>query len=220
MGILLTMIILNAEKREIFGKKLKKSRGEGKMPAIVYGRKKEATPVFLDLKDFSKTWKEAGKSTVLKLKNPDNHFEENVIIQQVDLDPLHDKPLHADFYVVEMDKIITAPVPLVFKGESSAEKDLGGVLVKVVYEVEVEALPNDLPKELIIDVSGLDNMDSQIAIKDIKLPKGVKINAEPDEVVALISEAQGEIIEEPTMTIADVEVEKKGKKEEEVVEEK
>lgn len=214
------MLILNAEKREIFGKKLKKSREEGKIPAIVYGRKKEATPVFLDLKVFSKIWKEAGKSTVLKLKNPDNHFEENVLIQQVDLDPVHDKLLHADFYVVEMDKPITAPVSLVFKGESPAEKDLGGVLVKVIHEVEVESLPNDLPKELIVDVSGLDSMDSQIAIKDIKLPKGVRINAEPDEVVALISEAQGEIIEEPTMTIADVEVEKKGKKEEEEIEEK
>lgn len=208
------MLILNAEKRETFGKKLKEERKHGRMPAVIYGRGKKTIPLFLDLKTFSKIWKEAGKSTILRLKNSDNNFEENVLIQQVDWDPVRDTPIHADFYAVDMDKPITAAISLVFTGESSAEKNLGGVLIKVMHELEAEALPKDLPKNLKVDISVLKNFGDQIAIKDIKLPKGVKLAAEPEEIVALISEAQGEIIEEPSMAIADIEVEKKGKKEE------
>lgn len=211
---------LAVEIRNIFGKKLKNSRKQGKLPAVVYGRKKEATPLFVDLKEFKKRWKEAGKSTIFKIKSPDSKINSDILIQEICLEPRNGELLHVDFYAVEMDKPIIATVKFVFGGESPAEKELGGIVIKVLHEIDVEALPKDLPSELKIDLSNLKIFEDQIAIKDIELPKGVKILAKDDDVVVLISEPQGEIVEEPAMKIEDVEVEKRGKKEEEAIEEK
>lgn len=203
-------LYLEAEKRDLFGKKLKMARKEGKLPAVLYGRKKETTPLFVDLKEFKKIWKRAGESTLIKLKN------EDVIIQDVAIDPIKNEPIHVDFYAVEMDKPITASIPLVFEGIPPAVKELGGILVKVIHEIEIEALPKDLPRALKVDVSGLVALEDQFLVKNIRLPHGVKILAKNDEVVALI-ETPKEEIEEPQISIADIEVEKKGKKEEEEI---
>lgn len=203
-------LCLEAEKRDLFGKKLKMARKEGKLPAVLYGRKKETTPFFVNLKEFRKIWKKAGESTLIKLGN------EDVIIQDVAIDPIKNEPIHVDFYAVEMDKPITASIPLVFEGIPPAVKELGGILVKVIHEIEIEALPKDLPRALKVDVSGLAALEDQFLVKNIRLPHGVKILAKNDEVVALI-ETPKEEIEEPQISIADVEVEKKGKKEEEEI---
>lgn len=211
------MLNLKTEKREVFGKHLKEPRKHGKMPAVLYGKKEKTTPLFVDLKEFKKIWKEAGESTIIKVQTDGKECD--AIIQLVDLDPIKDEPIHADFYAVQMDKPITVAVEFVFEGVAPAEKELGGVVVKVMHEAEVEALPKDLPKELKIDLSKLVSFEDQIMIKDIELPKGVKILAKENEVVALVEEAQGEVIEEPARTIEDVVVEKKGKKEEESAEE-
>lgn len=208
---------LKAEERDVFGKKLKLARKEGKLPAVLYGRGKKTTPLFIDLKEFKKIWKEAGETTIIKIKN------EDAIIQDVAIDPAKNEPIHADFYVVEMDKLITAEIPLVFEGVSPAEKELGGILVKVMHEVEVEALPRNLPRDFKIDISKLAALGDQLTIKDINAPADVKILAKKDEVVALI-ETPKEEIEEKTISIEEVEVERKGKKEveseEEIEEEK
>ncbi|MBU4353323.1 50S ribosomal protein L25 [Patescibacteria group bacterium] len=211
---------LAVEIRNIFGKKLENSRKQGKLPAVVYGRKKETTPLFVDLKEFKKRLKETGKSTIFKIKSIDSKIDSDVLIQEICSDPRNDELLHVDFYAVEMDKPIIATVKFVFMGEAPAEKELGGIIVKVLHEIDVEALPKDLPSELKIDLSNLKTFEDQITIKDIELPKGVKILAKDDDVVVLISEPQGEIVEEPVMKIEDVEVEKRGKKEEETIEEK
>jgi large subunit ribosomal protein L25 len=197
---------LKAEERDVFGKKLKLARKEGRLPAVLYGRGKKTTSLFIDLKEFKKIWKEAGETTIIKIKN------EDAIIQDVAIDPVKNEPIHADFYVVEMDKPITAEVPLVFEGVSPAEKELGGILVKVMHEVEVEALPRNLPHDLKIDISKLAALGDQLTIKDIDAPADVKILAKKDEVVALI-ETPKEEVEEKTISIEEVEVEKKGKKE-------
>ncbi len=218
--ILKNMEQLTVEVRDIFGKKLENSRKQGKLPAVVYGRKKEATPLFVDLKEFKKRWKEAGKSTIFKIKSPDSKINSDILIQEICFEPRNGELLHVDFYAVEMDKPITATVKFVFTGEAPAEKELGGIIVKVLHEIDVEALPKDLPSELKIDLSNLKTFEDQITIKDIELPKGVDVLAKEDDVVVLISEPQGEIAEEPVMKIEDVEVEKRGKKEEETIEEK
>lgn len=206
------MLQLNAEKRDVFGKKLKNFRKQGKLPAVLYGKGKKTTPIFVDLKEFKKIWKETGESTLIKIKNPESGATEDVLIQEVALDPLKDEPLHTDFYVVEMNKPITTKVNLVFEGVSSAERDLGGILVKVRHEVDVEALPKNLPHELKVDISKLVNLGDQIVIKNIDLPAGVKILAGENDVVVLIETPKEEIVEEKPITIEEVEVEKKGKK--------
>jgi len=125
--------------------------------------------------------------------------------------------LHVDFYKVEMNKPIKATIPLVFEGISPAVKELGAMLVKILREVEIEALPKNLPHEIKIDISKLTQFGSHITVADINLPEGVKIMLKKEEVVVIAEEPKEEKAEEAAMTITDIEVEKKGKKEEEGV---
>lgn len=185
-------------------------REEGRLPAILYGAKTENKPISVTFKDFIKTWKEAGESTIIELKEGAKKF--NVLIHQVDIDPIKNEPIHVDFLAVRMDEIISAATPLVFEGEAFAVKSLGGVLVKVMHEVEVEALPADLPHELKVDVSKLETFEDRITLGDVVLPKGVNIIPGLDEVVALVEPPREEEEESEAPSIEDVEVEKKGKK--------
>jgi large subunit ribosomal protein L25 len=132
---------------------------------------------------------------VIKLKIDEK--SKNVLIHDVAKDPVNDKIIHVDFYEVRMDKAIRTEVPLVFEGEAPAVKNLEGVLVKNITEVEVEALPKDLPHEIKIDISSLETFDDHIRIKDLKLSEGVKILAELEEtIVSVIPPRTQEEIEE------------------------
>jgi large subunit ribosomal protein L25 len=205
---------ISAQKRDIFGKKLESLRAQGQMPAVFYGPKEEATPVLLSVKEFKKAWREAGESTVLTLTGIGE--DKDVLIHEVSLDPVSGEPRHADFYAIERGKAVQVAVPLEFVGEAPAVKNLGGILVKVMHEMEIEAMPKDLPHQIEIDVSGLSEIDAQIHLSDVKLPAGVTSLADPEEVVALVSAATEEP-EEPVEAIDmnTIEVEEKGKKEEE-----
>ena len=162
------------------------------MPAVFYGKKDESRPIFVSFKDFQKIYKEAGETSVIEL-NLDDGNKKNVLIHDIKFDVLSGTPIHADFLVVEMDKPIQTVVPLEFLGESDAVKSLGGILVKVLHEIEVEALPANLPHQLEVGISKLKTLEDKIFISDIKLPDGVKIlERESDEVVALIEIPQEE----------------------------
>jgi large subunit ribosomal protein L25 len=114
-----------------------------------------------------------------------------------------------------MDKPITASVPLVFIGESPAVKNSDGVLVKVLHEVEVKALPGDLPHEISADIGVLASFEEQITAGDLRLPNGVTLLTHAAEIVALVRQQEAEETPEETRTIEDIEVVAKGKKEEE-----
>jgi len=203
---------LTVEQRNIFGKKLRPFRKEGKLPAVLYGAKVKSKPLFVSLRDFVKAWKEAGESTIIELKEGEKGV--NALIQDVAIDPMKNEPVHVDFLAVQMDKPITASVPLVFEGTAPAVKELGGVLVKVMHELEVEALPKDLPHELKINIGGLAAIEDKITLGDIDLPEGVKFTGKPDETVVLVESPREEEAEEAApANLEDIEVEKKGKKE-------
>lgn len=207
-------IKLKAQKRDVFGKQLKKVREAGQVPVVVYGAKQEATPLLVDTKEFVKVLSEAGESSIVSLDMGGSGHD--VLIHEVQYHPIKGQPIHADLYVVQQYKKIEVDVPLVFEGVAPAVKELGGNLVKVMHELPIEALPKDLPHDIKIDVSGLATLDSQILVKDIKLPAGVVALAEPEEVVVSISEAGEEIVaEEAPVDLSEIEVEKKGKQEEE-----
>lgn len=208
------MLSLNIQTRKI-PQNLKGLKKKGQMPAVFYGKKEESTPVSVSLSDFLKVWKKAGESTVVVLKREGGEDLE-ALIHEVDLDPVTDTPRHADFYVFEKGHKIEVNIPLEFVGVAPGVKDLGGTLVKVLRELKIEAMPKDLPHEIKVDISLLTNFDSQILAKDIVLPAGVSLVESPDEVVALVAEAK-EIVEEVSAPIdlSAIEVEKKGKKEEE-----
>ena len=182
---------LKVKVREVLGRKVKTLRKKGIIPAVVYGLKAKSIPLEIDYSEFEKVYKEAGESTVIKLKVKSQKSKvdelKNALIYDVAMDSVSDKFIHVDFYEVRMDKPITAAVPLVFEGEAPAVKNLEGVLVKNITEIEVEALPANLPHEIKVDISVLKTFDDLIHIKDLKIPDGVKISINPDEIVALVS---------------------------------
>ena len=203
------MLTLTIEKRDPKAK-LDVLRKGGFMPGVFYGRKETSTPISIVEKDFVKAWKKAGETSIIILK--DGATEHEALIQDVDLDPVRDTPRHVDFYVVEKGKKLKIKVPVEFRGISEAVKSLGGILVKVLHEVEIEALPKDLPHSLVADLSLLSTLESVITAKELKLAEGVTLLAKPDDVVAAITVAKEEVEEAP-VDVANIEVvDAKGKK--------
>jgi large subunit ribosomal protein L25 len=183
------------------------------MAAVYYGRKEKATPIVISKPAFKRIFRLAGESSVVVLEGNGKKIE--ALIHEVDFDPVKDEPRHADFYVLEKGKKVTVSVPVHFEGESPAVKNLGGILVKVMHEIEVEAEAKDLPHAVEVDISALTDLDSQITVGDLKLPAGVVSTEDKGEVVAAVSVAKEEEEVSAPIDISAIEVEKKGKKEEE-----
>jgi large subunit ribosomal protein L25 len=184
------MIELKAERRTVTGKKVARLRMQGLMPAVVYGEKINAQAIAVPLVSFAKVLKEAGESVVVMLNV--EGASHNVLIHDIAYDPIQGLPIHADFHAVRMDKVLRVKVAFAFAGEAPAVKDLGGVLVKVLHEVEVEAFPQNLPHELMVDISALIDFNARIFVKDIILPKGVAIPGAIDDVIALVEPPRSE----------------------------
>ena len=207
-----TLDIQGRDKKE----NLETLREAGFLPAVFYGKKTESTSISINTAQFLKVWKEAGESGVVTLK--DKKGSHDCLIQSVDLNPLNEQPIHVDFYVFEKGKKREVDVPLEFTGISKAVKDLGGNLIKVMHEVKVLADPQNIPHSLEVDISGLDTYSDRVLASDIKLPTGVELVEKSTEVVAFVEEARiEEVKEEAPVDLSTIEVEKKGKKEEEVI---
>jgi len=211
------MLALTAEIRDI-KENLDSLRKAGQLPAVFYGMGNPSISISVSKIEFKKIWRKAGESSTVKITTPNGVFD--ALIHDVQVNPVTDEPIHVDFLVIDMNKAIKVEVPLEFTGVSEAVKSGLGTLVKVLHEVEVEALPADLPHNFTIDISSLIGLDSQILVSDIVLPKGVKMITKGEEVVASIAEQKEEkeeMVAEP-VDLSAIEVEKKGKKEEEGVE--
>ena len=201
---------LAVTKRDI-AKKPKLLREEGFLPAVVYGRSEESTPISVDSKAFEKVYKAAGASSVVTLTGLDAN--KSTLIQQVDVHPVSGDILHADFYAIEKGQKVTVSVPLQFDGVSPAGQELGGTLTKVMHEIEIECEPAELPHSIIVDVSKLATLEDQIKVSDLAFPKSAKISVDQDEVVAMISVAKEEVEEAAPMDISAIETSvERGKK--------
>lgn len=189
---------LKAKSRKELGRGVKPLRNAGFLPAVVYGEKIISTPISVSAKDFEKVYKSAGESTLVRLNvegnDPSIKAEEfSVLIHDIQHHPVKGHAIHADFYAVRMDKEIRIKVKISFIGESPAVKNEGGVLVKVTQELEVEALPQNLPHELKADISALTGINSRLLVKDIALPsKEIKVLANSEEVIALVEAPRSE----------------------------
>ena len=212
-----TMLTLKAEIRDT-KTSLDTVREAGGIPAVFYGKKEASTPITISKKEFLKVWDEAGESTVVTLvvNSPEGgKSEKESLIQEIDFDPITGEARHADFYVFEKGHKVSVALELEFVGVSPAVKELGGSFVKVLHEVQVEAMPKDLPPHIEVDISSLKAFDDQILAKDLNLPNGVTLDVSPDEVIALVSAPREEIEEETApIDLSEIEVEKKGKEEE------
>jgi large subunit ribosomal protein L25 len=206
------MFVIKAEKRNE-GDKLDALKKAGQIPAVFYGAGKTTTSISVSLVEFKKIWREAGESSTVKISIDGKSID--VLIHEVQVHPVTDEPIHVDFLVVDMNKAIKVNVPLEFEGISNAVKNGLGNLVKVLHEVEIEALPKDLPHNLVVDISKLETIDDQVFVSDIKLPAGVTIITNAHDVVASIVAQVEEKEEVAPVDLSAIEVEKKGKKEEE-----
>lgn len=208
-------ITLKAEDRNLFGKALKGPKAAGQLPVVIYGPKEAPQNFFVETKEFKKVFRDAGESSIVTLATPAG--EKDTLIKEVAMHPVSGEPVHVDFYVIEKGKKVEVAVPLVFVGEAPAVKNLNGTLVKVLHELEIEAMPKDLPHEIEVDISSLVDFDSRILVKDLNIPKGVEVKVDSEETVALAGQAGEEVLEttEPVDLSAIELTEKKGKKDEE-----
>lgn len=189
-------------------------RASGFTPAVFYGAKETSTPITVATKDIEKTWKDAGESTIITLKSDSG--DHDALIHDVDQDPLTGKIRHVDFYVIEKGKKVSVHVPVEFEGVAPAVKELGGILVKALHEVEIEAMPKDLPHNLVVDISSISDFDVHVTAGQISLPAGVTLLTDPEEIVAMVSKPKEEKEEDSApIDLSAIEVEKKGKEEKE-----
>jgi large subunit ribosomal protein L25 len=186
------LVTLKAEVRTQTGKTVEKVRKAGLVPAVLYGHKVKNLLLSVDKKDMQKVFSSAGESTLIKLDVVSDK-PHTVLIHDVQRHYLENDLTHVDFYEVDMKEKIKAAVALEFSGEAKAVKDLGGVLVKNLNEVEVESLPGDLPHSILVDISKLNTFQDTITVADLPVDlTKVKILASPGEVVAKVEAPRSE----------------------------
>jgi large subunit ribosomal protein L25 len=188
---------LPAEKRQLAGRQVKKLRREGILPANIYGKKVKSCAVQLDLKTFLPVYQEVGETGIVNLALKGETKVRPVLIHNLQLDPVTDQPLHADFYQVDLKQKVTADIPIEVAGESPAVKEKAGILIQPLTEVEVEALPTDLPDQLEVNISNLKKVDDAVTVGDLKVPKGVKVLTAPKQILAKIEPLAEEEEEAP-----------------------
>ncbi len=190
-------------------------RAKGLLPVICYGKGHESLALAVGRVEFTKAWREAGESGTVTLAVGDEKI--STLIHDVAVDPVTSTPTHADFLVIDLNKPIRVHVPVEFTGEAPATKSGLGALAKVLHEIEIEALPKNVPHTIEVDLSVLSELGSQIHVSDLKFDAGVTLVTDGEEVVAAITGIKEET-EEPAapVDLSAIELsEKKGKKEEE-----
>lgn len=216
------MISLSAKIRKEFGKNTKSIKNAERIPAVVYGPGVKNFSLDVDYKDFQKVFKAAGESSLIELNVEGEKEKKPVLIHEIQKDAVSDKIIHVDFFQASLKEEVEASVPLVFEGVAPAEKDLGGTLVKNITEVEVKALPQNLPHEIKVSVEGLKTFEDQILIKDLVLPANVKVMKKPEEIIASVAKVENveEELEKPLEeNVENVEKIEKERKEEVIIDE-
>jgi len=215
------MISLQAKLRTELGKETQTMKAQGIIPGVVYGPGVKNATISVDEKEFKKVFRKAGESSLVELSVEGEKEKRPVLIHEMQIDPLTDAVIHIDFFQASLKEEVEVAIPLVFEGVALAEKDLGGTLNKNFLEIEVKALPQNLPHEIKVDISRLNTFQDHILVKDLVVPKDVVILKNPEEIVASVLEPQKieeELATEITENVEDIEKVEKEKKEEVVIE--
>lgn len=177
-------IKLAAKKRDA-SVKAKKLRAQDLVPGVVYGHDVENKNVAMDYNSFAKAIRAAGESTLIDL-GIEGGEAVKVLIKDWQVDPITNRFIHVDFYQVNLKEKLKTEIALNFIGESPAVKGLGGSLVKTLDSVLVECLPTDLVSSIDVDVSSLATFDDMIKVRDLKVPAGIEILENADEVIVMV----------------------------------
>lgn len=186
--------IINAKKREVIGKKVKVLRREGKLPAVIYGYGVEPTAIVLDFKNSSRTLAKAEASTLITIALDGEEY--TTLVREKQWNYIRRELLHVDFQAVSMTELIASQVRIKFVGEASAAN---AVIVTGLNELEVEALPMDLPESIEVDLSVLKNIGDGIFVRDVVVGDKLTILDDPDAMVVVASAMAAEIVEEGDM---------------------
>ncbi|PIS34930.1 MAG: 50S ribosomal protein L25 [Parcubacteria group bacterium CG08_land_8_20_14_0_20_43_9] len=180
-------IPLSAEVRETKGSKAEDLRKQGFLPAVAYGPKIEGTPLILNSKEFDKVFAEAGEHALIDLKIKGRKESAPVLVHDIQKDGVSGRIIHVDFYAPDLEKKVEMAVELVLEGESPAVKKLGGTIIKTLSELEIKALPTNIPDEIKVNIESLDAIGKEIFVRDLVVPEGVEILKDPDEVLVLVA---------------------------------
>lgn len=192
-------ITLTGTIRKHQGRSVKKLRAEGFVPANIFGKSIKSQSIQTNSKEFLKLYRQVGESTLLNLKIAEEKQDRPVFIRDVTVHPVSGNLLHVSFHQVDLKEKITAPVPLVMVGDAPAEKEKLGILVQQLDEVEISALPVNIPVNIQVEVSSLAEVGSQITVADLKVDTSkLEIKTDPDQVIVRIEPlAKEEPVEAP-----------------------
>lgn len=198
---------LKAFKRTVLGRKVKNLRQEGLVPANVYGKKTKSIAVSLKKDELSKVFSEVGETGIVKLTVDDEKEERPILIQNIQRDPLTGETIHIDLRQIILTEKITAKIPVELVGEAPAVQQKLGILIQTASEIEVEALPMDLPEHFIVEVNRLVNVGDQVTLKDLAFDRSkIKSLVEEETVLARIEPlAKEEKVEAPPVEKVPVE---------------
>lgn len=199
-------ISLKSEKRDSFGRKVNRLRKEGKIPANIFGKKIKSEAIIVDKKEFTEIFEKAGETQIIDLGG------KPVLVSNAQAHPVTGEYLHIDFRQVDLKEKIEAKVPVEIEGESPAEKQNFGVALQQLHEIEVEALPADLPEKIIVDISILTEVDQVIYVKDLKVNKDVEIKTDMESIVVKVEPPQKEEVVEVAPVVAEGEAVAEGEK--------
>lgn len=188
---------ITAEKRTLIGKKVKKLRREEKIPANIFGKGIKSQAISVSLKEFEKVYKLAGETKIIEVVIGEQKLP--TLIAAIQKNPVTDQILHVDFHHVDLKKKVSASVPVEFIGDSPAEKQGLGTVVKYINEIEIEALPTDIPEKFTVDLSLLEKVGDQLLVSNLSFDKDKISISEEDmqKIIAKVEELrEEEIVEE------------------------
>jgi large subunit ribosomal protein L25 len=192
---------LKASTRTLLGKRSRRLHGEGKLAAVVYGHNTAATPLVLDRLEFQKIFLKSGRTHLVDLV-VDGDRTEKVLVREIQTHPRRLGPIHVDLYQVSLEEKITVEVPVHLIGESAAVKRGDADVLQPIHMVRVECLPTDIPESFEVDLTPLEEIESELRISDLRVPKGVTVLVEPEELVVKIVHRR-ELKVEEEVTVAE-----------------
>jgi large subunit ribosomal protein L25 len=209
-------VIVKADRRNVVGKQVNALRRAGMLPAVLYGRHIDPLPISLDLREASRILDRLSPSALITIRmDGEQHY---ALVRDKQRNPILGTLRHVDFLAVSLTETVRSSVTIQMTGVSPAVEELSGILVQNIEELEVEALPRDLPERIIVDISGLNEIGDTIYVRDLVLPSGVEVLSDPDEAVVLVTQPTAEeVVEEEEVEEAETEPEviERGKREEE-----
>ena len=207
-------VLIEATRRTATGKQVGALRRSGKLPGVMYGHNFEPAAIEMDFRSASRILKKASQSQIVTIALDGKELA--TLVRERQMDYIRNEFLHVDFQVVSLTEKIRSKVSIELVGISPAVKDLNGVVVHEMTEIEVEGLPQDLPEKYSVDVSGLTSIGQSILVSALKVSDKIEILHDLDDVVVVITGGAVEEVEEVTEAVAEPEVIERGKKEEEV----